>query len=142
MECWSGKARPEHGKQTGQRARYGGAGKHRRITLTRVISAPSMLSSSHSKIYGPRVPACRHHRQAQDQRTQNCETRAVWRRASAHPDVRHRLGGYVLIEVDDPEAFGRYQAHHNQTYGAAVVVTFEPLFDVDKAAEETIAALR
>ena len=43
---------------------------------------------------------------------------------------------------DDPEAFGRYQAHHNQTYGAAVVVTFEPLFDVDKAAEETIAALR
>jgi hypothetical protein len=51
-------------------------------------------------------------------------------------------GGYVLIEVDDPEAFGRYQAHHNQTYGAAVVVTFEPLFDVDKTAEETIAALR
>ena len=51
-------------------------------------------------------------------------------------------GGYVLIEVDDPEAFGRYQAHHNQTYGAAVAVTFEPLFDVDKTAEETIAALR
>ncbi len=51
-------------------------------------------------------------------------------------------GGYVLIEVDDPEAFGRYQAHHNQTYGAAVVVTFEPLFDMDAAAEETIAKLR
>jgi hypothetical protein len=51
-------------------------------------------------------------------------------------------GGYVLIEVDDPEAFGRYQAHHNQTYGAAVVVTFEPLFDMDAVAEETIAKLR
>ena len=47
-----------------------------------------------------------------------------------------------LIEVDAPEAFGRYQAHHNQTYGAADVVTFEPLFDVDKAAGETITALR
>ena len=46
-------------------------------------------------------------------------------------------GGYVLIEVDDPDAFARYQAHHNQTCGAAVVVTFELLFDVDKAAEET-----
>lgn len=51
-------------------------------------------------------------------------------------------GGYVLIEVDDPEAFGRYQAHHNQTYGHAVVITFEPLYDLDKAAEEAIAALR
>jgi hypothetical protein len=37
MECWSGEARPEQSKETGQRARYGGAGKHRRITLTRVV---------------------------------------------------------------------------------------------------------
>jgi hypothetical protein len=51
MECWSGKARPEHGQETGQRARYGGAGKHRRITLTRVVQKPSMLSSSHLKIH-------------------------------------------------------------------------------------------
>lgn len=51
-------------------------------------------------------------------------------------------GGYVLIDVDDPDALGRYQAHHNQTYRSAVVVTFEPLWDVDKAAEETIAGLR
>jgi hypothetical protein len=26
-------------------------------------------------------------------------------------------GGYVLIDLEDPEAFGRYQAHHNQTHG-------------------------
>ena len=37
LEGGSGEARPEHGKETGQRARYGGAGEHRRITLTRVV---------------------------------------------------------------------------------------------------------
>jgi hypothetical protein len=47
-------------------------------------------------------------------------------------------GGYVLLEVDDPEAFGRYQAYHYQTYGAAVHVTWEPLWDMDAAFEETI----
>jgi hypothetical protein len=46
----SGKAGPEHGHEIGQRARYGGAGEHRRITLTRVVQTPSMLSPSHSKI--------------------------------------------------------------------------------------------
>src|SRR5829696_5502231 len=46
----SGKAWPEHNKKLGKRARYGGAGKHRRITLTRVVQAPSMLSSSRTKI--------------------------------------------------------------------------------------------
>jgi len=25
-------------------------------------------------------------------------------------------GGYALIEVDDPEAFARYQVHHIQNY--------------------------
>jgi hypothetical protein len=55
MECWSGKARPEHGKETGQRARCGGAGTHRRITPARVMKEPSMLSSSPSKIHEPRV---------------------------------------------------------------------------------------
>ena len=29
-------------------------------------------------------------------------------------------GGYVLIEVDDPEAFGRYQAFHLQNYAHVV----------------------
>jgi hypothetical protein len=51
-------------------------------------------------------------------------------------------GGYVLIEVDDPEAFGRYQAYHDQTYSHVVRVTWEPLYDLDRAAEETIRNLR
>src|SRR6185295_11449731 len=55
-ECRSGKAWAEHGQQVGQRARYGGAGKHRRITLTRVVRTPSMLSPSPSKITDLAVP--------------------------------------------------------------------------------------
>ena len=51
-------------------------------------------------------------------------------------------GGYVLIEVNDPEAFGRYQAHHNQTYASAVHITFEPLWDLDAASAETIDSLK
>jgi hypothetical protein len=51
-------------------------------------------------------------------------------------------GGLVLIEVDDPEAFGRYQAFHYQTYGVAVHVTWEPLWDMDRAFEETIRDLK
>jgi hypothetical protein len=35
------------------------------------------------------------------------------------------------IEVDDSEAFARYQAHHNQNYGHMARVTFEPLFNLD-----------
>jgi hypothetical protein len=38
-----------------------------------------------------------------------------------------------LIEVDDPEAFGRYQLHHGMNYGHMVDLTFEPLFDLDAA---------
>jgi hypothetical protein len=44
--------------------------------------------------------------------------------------------------VDDPDAFGRYQLFHNQTYGHVVHITFEPLFDMDGAFESTISALR
>src|SRR5215213_3541013 len=55
-ECRCGKARPEHGQEVGQRARYGGAGKHRRITLTRVVQTPSMLSPSPSKITDLAMP--------------------------------------------------------------------------------------
>ena len=51
-------------------------------------------------------------------------------------------GGYALIEVDDPEAFGRYQMFHNQTYGHVVHVTFEPLWDMDQAFEPTIRDLK
>ena len=51
---WCGKAGPKHSKSVGQRARYGDAGKHRRITLTRVVQTPSMLSPSPSKkCHGP-----------------------------------------------------------------------------------------
>jgi hypothetical protein len=51
-------------------------------------------------------------------------------------------GGYILLEVDDADAFARYQAHHNQTYGHVVTVTWEPLFDMDSAFSETINALK
>ena len=74
-ECRSGKARPELGKDLGQRARYGGAGKHRRITLTRVMKEPSMLSSSPYKIHDHASPACRHHPRSPTCASKNCETR-------------------------------------------------------------------
>jgi hypothetical protein len=42
-------------------------------------------------------------------------------------------GGYVLIEVDDSEAFARYQLHHGMNYGHMVHLTFEPVYDLDAA---------
>jgi hypothetical protein len=51
-------------------------------------------------------------------------------------------GGYVLFEVDDPEAFGRYQAFHLQAYGHVVNVTFEPVWDMDRAFADTVNSLR
>lgn len=48
-------------------------------------------------------------------------------------------GGYVLLEVDDPEAFGQYQAYHLQTFGHVVNVTFEPVFDMDRAFADAVA---
>jgi len=47
-------------------------------------------------------------------------------------------GGFVIIDVDDPDAFAHYQAFHNQTYGHVVQITWEPVFDMDLAFEETI----
>src|SRR2546421_13054004 len=41
-----GKTRPERRQQISQRTRYGAIWKHRRITLTRVNQAPSMLPLS------------------------------------------------------------------------------------------------
>ncbi|MFD0277502.1 hypothetical protein ACFVHB_26845 [Kitasatospora sp. NPDC127111] len=32
-------------------------------------------------------------------------------------------GGYVLIEVDEPDAFGRHQAFHHRTYGHVAHIT-------------------
>ena len=55
LECRGGKARAEHGQQTGQRARCGGAGRHRQITLTRTVNERSMLSSSPAKIHKPHI---------------------------------------------------------------------------------------
>ena len=51
-------------------------------------------------------------------------------------------GGYVLIEVNDPEAFGRYQAFHLQNYAHVVTLTFEPLWDMDSGFAETVNSLR
>jgi len=50
-------------------------------------------------------------------------------------------GGYALI-VDDPEAFGRYQAHHNQNYGHVARITFEPVFDFDAAFAQRVSEIR
>ena len=49
-------------------------------------------------------------------------------------------GGYILFEVDDPDAFAQYQAHHLQTYGHVVVVTWEPLYDMDAAFADAVRA--
>jgi hypothetical protein len=51
-------------------------------------------------------------------------------------------GGYALIEVDDPDAFARYQAHHYQNYGHVARVTFEPVMDMDAMFAPTLAELR
>ena len=51
-------------------------------------------------------------------------------------------GGYALLEVDDSEAFGRYQAHHNQNYGHMARVTFEPLYDLDAVLAPKVAELK
>ena len=61
----------------------------------------------------------------------NAETRT----AATYGTAR---GGYALIEVDDPEAFGRYQLHCNSTYGYVAHTTFEPLFDMDGAFEDVV----
>ena len=47
-------------------------------------------------------------------------------------------GGYILIEVDDPEAFGRYQAFHLENYAHVVSITFEPAWDMDSAFAERV----
>ncbi len=51
-------------------------------------------------------------------------------------------GGYALLEVDDPGAFARYQAHHNLTYGRIARITWEPLFDLDAVFEPRLRELK
>ncbi|MGY1636644.1 DUF3303 domain-containing protein [Geodermatophilus sp. SYSU D00742] len=48
-------------------------------------------------------------------------------------------GGYILVEVDDPEALTRYQTHHLQNYGHAVHITLEPVYDMDAAFADVVA---
>jgi hypothetical protein len=50
-------------------------------------------------------------------------------------------GGYALVEVDDPAAFARYQAFHNENYGHVARNTFEPLFDLDAAMAEKVGQI-
>jgi hypothetical protein len=67
---------------------------------------------------------------------------------NAESGVRHLkgwgtgFGGYVLIEVDDPKAFDRYQLFCNQNYGHVVDLTFEPLFDSDAALANVVSLKR
>jgi hypothetical protein len=58
--------------------------------------------------------------------------------------VRHRTawGGYVLLEVDDAEAFGRYPLHHAMNYGHMAHITFEALFDLDAALAQHVGEAR
>ena len=77
LKCGSGKARAEHGQQSGQRARCDG-GRHRRITLTRTVNERSMLSSSRAKIHEPRHPGVSP-RSTDQPGARNCETRELSR---------------------------------------------------------------
>ena len=47
-------------------------------------------------------------------------------------------GGYVLLEVDDPQAFQQYQTHHYQSYAHYFKISFEPVVDADAAFAETV----
>lgn len=66
----------------------------------------------------------------------------------AETGVRHiksygtAWGGYVLLDVDDPVAFARYQLHHAMNYGHMANVTFEPLFDLDNALAARVQELK
>lgn len=61
---------------------------------------------------------------------------------SHHQTYGTSWGGYVLIEVDDPDEFAAYQAFHGMTYGHVVNVTYEPVFDMDRVAVPMVEAAR
>jgi len=94
MECRGGKARAELGQESGQRTRCGGAGSHRRITLTRTVNGRSMLSSSYPKISQQHVTGVSRPTD-QRQRQETAKARGpghdwgdsvVWNIASHHPE--------------------------------------------------------
>lgn len=66
----------------------------------------------------------------------------------AETGVRHiktygtAWGGYVLIEVDDADAFDRYQLHHAMSYGHMADITFEALFDLDAAMAHRVGEMK
>jgi hypothetical protein len=49
-------------------------------------------------------------------------------------------GGYVLIEVDDPDSFAAYQVFHMQNYGHVAHITWEPVYDTDRVFAGAVAA--
>ena len=51
-------------------------------------------------------------------------------------------GGFVLLEVDDAEAFGRYQLHHAMSYGHMCDISFEPLFDLDAVVAQRVRDIK
>jgi hypothetical protein len=66
----------------------------------------------------------------------------------AETGVRHiksygtAWGGFGLIEVEDAEAFARYQLHHAMNYGHMAQITFEPIFDLDVALEPRVREIK
>lgn len=62
--------------------------------------------------------------------------------------VKHRgtygtsWGGYVLLEVESPEAFQEYQMHHYQNYAHYFRISFEPVVDADAAFAATVEEIR
>ena len=52
------------------------------------------------------------------------------------------MGGYALIDVDDPKAFDQYQLHHTNNYSHMAQIAFEPLVDLDAALAPTIGDIR
>src|SRR6187399_535097 len=87
LEGGGGEARAERGQQTGQRARGGGAGRHRRITLTRTVQERSMLSSSPPKIHEPLAVGVSPTTHGPATAPENCETRGPGPRLWSTPEI-------------------------------------------------------
>ena len=70
-------------------------------------------------------------------------TEAAWRKGVTHiHGYGTALGGYELIDVDDPKAFDQYQLHHTNNYSHMAQIAFEPLVDLDAALAPTIGDIR
>ena len=73
LECGSGKARPKHGQETGQRARCGGAGRHRQITLTRTANSGRCCPPHTPRSANHASPACPRDPRTGDQRPETAK---------------------------------------------------------------------